>query len=119
MDIFSKFPYLTNDGEKGLIQNVPLKYSKRAFTQHREANLRYQVVKTCEIPINKSLNNETQLKRFYRHNLSNHAFNKNQARPTLTKAPTRQSTVPKMLPPTNANTGYNNIAYKMKCFDFC
>ena len=108
MDIFSKFPLLTNDNEKGLIQNVPLKYSKRAFTQHREGNLRYQVVKTCHIPINKPLNNETQLKRFYRHNLSNHAFNKNQARPTITKAPARQSTMPKVLP--SANTGYNNIA---------
>ena len=93
-DLFAKFPLLTHEGEKSLIQNVPLKYSKRAFTHHREAHLRYQVAKTCQFPATRAVNQETELKRFYRHNLSNNAFNKTQARPSLPgRAVGRQSSI--------------------------
>lgn len=93
--MFAKFPLLTHEGEKSLIQTVPLKYSKRAFTHHREAHLRYQVAKTCQFPATRAINQETELKRFYRHNLSNNAFNKTtQARPSLYgKAVGRQSSI--------------------------
>jgi len=87
---------LNNEGEKALIQNLPLKYSKRAFTQHRESYIRYQVVKTAEFMVDDMPDKNTQVKKLYRQNLALNAFQKNKGSVVL---PPKSLARPNYAPP--------------------
>jgi hypothetical protein len=53
---------------------VPLKYSKRLFSQKRDSYLTFSVMKEFKTDL-PEIPSQSQIKRYYRNNLSSHAFN--------------------------------------------
>lgn len=80
-DIYSRFPFSTNENERNLILNIPLRYSKKLFSQMRESYLTFASMKDYKLKFNSNVK-PTKIKESYQSAQKSHCFNNVKAQGT-------------------------------------